>query len=65
MIMTIERINQLRTELELERISLDELTEIEAAFAEIPDSELRDLRENAMARDMLEELEDQFRRAIR
>jgi hypothetical protein len=34
-----------------------ELAEIEAAFAQIPDTELSDARENAMAGDMLDELE--------
>lgn len=55
--MTPERINELRTELEAERISYGELHEIESAFAEIPDSELPEDRENAMAGDMLDELE--------
>lgn len=35
--MTTARINELRKELEAERISYGELAEIEAAFAEIPD----------------------------
>lgn len=51
------RINELRAELEAERIDLVELEEIECAFAEIPDSELSDLRENAMASDMLDVLQ--------
>jgi len=55
--MTRQRIAELRAELEAERIDLMELAEIEAAFAEIPDSELADLRENAPASDMLDELE--------
>lgn len=59
--MTIERINELRTKLEEGRISLDELCDIEDAFAEIPDGELPDLRENAMAGDMLDELERQIK----
>jgi hypothetical protein len=58
--MTKARIKELRAELEAERIDLVELAEIEAAFAEIPDSELHDLRENAMASDMLDELEEQL-----
>jgi hypothetical protein len=55
--MNKQRIKELRTELEEERISQDSLLEIEGAFAEIPDSQLRDHRENAMASDMLDELE--------
>lgn len=55
--MEIGRIKYLREELEAERIDLEELSEIETAFAEIPDEELRDLRENALAGDMLDELE--------
>lgn len=55
--MTLKRIKELRAELDAERIDLVELMEIEEAFATIPDSELRDLRENAMASDMLDELE--------
>lgn len=39
--MNIERIKYLRRELEAERIDLVELSEIEAAFAEIPDDRLR------------------------
>lgn len=55
--MTQERIKQLRAELEAERIDLTELSEIEEAFAKIPDAQLPDLRENAMASDMLDALE--------
>lgn len=55
--MTLERIKQLRTELEAERISYGELAEIEAGFAELPDEVLSDRRENALASDMLDELE--------
>jgi len=54
--MTTARINELRKELEAERISYGELAEIEAAFAEIPDSSLSEARENATAADMLDEL---------
>lgn len=54
--MTTARINELRTVLEAERISYGELAEIEAAFAEIPDSSLSEARENATAADMLDEL---------
>ena len=52
--MNLSRIQYLRGELDAEEISLEELSEIEAAFAEVPDSELTDLRENAMASDMLD-----------
>lgn len=55
--MNKQRIAYLRSKLEAERIDLLELSEIEEAFALIPDSELRDERENAMASDMLDELE--------
>jgi hypothetical protein len=55
--MTAERITELRAVLGAEAISLDELIEIESAFNEIPDSQLDDLRENALAGDMLNELE--------
>jgi len=55
--MDISRIMYLRDALDNECIDLMELSEIETAFAEIPDSELRDLRENALATDMLDELE--------
>ena len=55
--MDLSRIITLREALEAENIDLEELSEIEEAFAKIPDSELSDLRENAMAADMLNELE--------
>lgn len=55
--MEIGRIKYLREELEAERIDLEELSEIETAFAQLPDEQLRDLGENAMASDMLDELE--------
>ena len=57
--MDTTRIKELRTKLYNENISLNEIAEIESAFAEIPDEQLRDLRENAMASDMLDELEVQ------
>ena len=58
--MKLTRITELRTSLENEQISQNELMEIEEAFRELVASgiELRDLPENAMARDMLDELED-------
>lgn len=55
--MNLSRINYLRKELEAECIDSVELAEIEEAFAEIPDKDLSDLRENAMACNMLDELE--------
>lgn len=55
--MKTSRIKELRKELEAERIDLSELSEIETAFAELPDEFLRDERENAMAADQLNELE--------
>lgn len=55
--MDLSRINYLRESLEEEVIDLEELSEIETAFAEIPDNELPEPRENAMAIDMLNELE--------
>ena len=58
--MNLSRIQYLRGELEAEEISLDELLEIEAAFATIPDDELPEPRENAMASDMLNELENRI-----
>lgn len=61
--MDIGRSKYLRGELEAESISLSELAEIEEAFAAIPDENLRDLRENAMAEDMLDEIDDARDRA--
>lgn len=58
--MTQERINQLREELENESISYSELIEIEEAFRQIPDKDLPEPRENAMAVDMLNELEQRL-----
>lgn len=58
--MEIGRIKYLREELEQERIDLEELSEIETAFQELVESgfPLRDLPENALAGDMLDELEE-------
>ena len=58
--MNLERINQLRKELENESISYSELIEIEEAFRQIPDKDLPEPRENAMAVDMLNELEQRL-----
>lgn len=55
--MDISRMMYLRGELEAEMIDLEELSEIEVAFSEIPDDELPEARENAMASDMLDVLE--------
>lgn len=57
--MEIGRIKYLREELEAERIDLLELSEIEEAFKQLVADgfPLRDLPENAMASDMLDELE--------
>lgn len=55
--MKVTRINELRKELEAEQISTNELAEIEHAFNKLPDAILRDERENALAGDMLDELE--------
>lgn len=57
--MDISRIMYLRDVNDDESLSYGEIAEIEEAFALIPDSELRDLRENALASDMLDELEAQ------
>lgn len=57
-LLSVNRIKYLREELEAEEISTEELLEIEEAFKLIPDEKLRDLRENAMATDMLDELEE-------
>lgn len=54
--MNLERVNELKIEAEAERLSYGEIAEIEAAFAEVPDHALRDLRENATADDQLEEI---------
>lgn len=56
-LMSINRIKYLRGELDDECIGLGELCEIEDAFALIPDEDLPEDRENALAGDMLDELE--------
>lgn len=56
--MTQERIDHLRKALESESISYGELAEIESSFNELDPTALRDLPENAMASDMLDELEE-------
>jgi hypothetical protein len=52
-----DALDYLRGELEAERISMGELALIESVFDTIPDEVLRDRRENAMASDMLDEIE--------
>jgi hypothetical protein len=47
---------QLRETSDDESLSYSELIEIQSAFDAIPDYQLRDLRENAMADDMLDEI---------
>lgn len=58
--MSLARIKTLREALEEENIDLMELSEIDEAFKELVKSgfELRDLPENAMAADQLDELEE-------
>jgi hypothetical protein len=55
--MSQERIDYLRGELEAERISTGELIEIQGEFEKIPESDLPEPAENAMASDMLDEIE--------
>ena len=58
--MDLQRIRELRAELDAEQISYGELAEIESAFEELDPATLRDRPENAMAGDMLDELESAF-----
>jgi hypothetical protein len=51
---------ELRAAMDAESISYGELAEIESAFSEIPDQQLRDRRENATADDMLDEIAAHF-----
>lgn len=55
--MTADRLRYLRQESNAERLDFVEIAEIEAAFDKLPDEKLRDLRENAMVTDMLDEIE--------
>jgi hypothetical protein len=55
--MDIATFRSLREALDSESISLGELILIESVFDTIPDDKLRDQRENAMAGDMLDEIE--------
>jgi len=56
MTMTAAAYNSLREASNAESLSYGELALIEEAFAAIPDQNLRDLRENATADDMLDEI---------
>lgn len=56
-LLSINRIKSLREALEAEDISTGELIEINEAFMQIPEEELPEPRENAMAEDQLNELE--------
>lgn len=51
-----ETYDRLREAADDEGLSYGEIAEIEAAFALIPDERLRDLRGNATADDMLDEI---------
>lgn len=55
--MEIGQIKHLREAAEEENLDLEEISEIEEAFAKLPDSQLQDARENATVTDMLNELE--------
>lgn len=56
-LLSINRIKSLREALEAEVISTGELIEINEAFLQIPEEELPEPRENALAEDQLNELE--------
>jgi hypothetical protein len=56
--LTPERLAYLRAENDAERLSYGELIDIQGAFEQLDPALLRDLPENAMAGDMLEELAD-------
>ena len=57
-LLSVNRIKTLREALEEENISTGELLEIQVAFDQIPDKDLPEPRENALAGDMLNELEN-------
>lgn len=50
-------LQELRESVENENLSYGELLEIQSLFDTVPDSSLREDRENAMASDMLDEIE--------
>ncbi len=52
-----KRLQYLRKEAKSERLDLLEIAEIETAFSQLPDKQLRDHRENATVMDMLDEIE--------
>ena len=54
--MTEERLKYLKEESMNQRLSFDELVEIQVAFDKIPDEKLSDLKENALVDDMLDEI---------
>lgn len=54
--MTQERFDYLQAESRAERLSYAELAEIQDSFEHVPDSQLADLREHALADDMLWEI---------
>jgi len=58
--MTKERVAELRHELEMERISMGELIEIQGEFETIDPDTLPEPAENAMAGDMLNEIESRL-----
>ncbi len=51
---------ELRSAANDESLSYGEISKIESAFADLPDDELRDARENATADDMLDEIAAHF-----
>lgn len=55
--MTPERIAELRAVIADESLSYDDIADIEGEFDKVPDSQLGEPRENAMAEDMLNEIE--------
>jgi hypothetical protein len=57
-LLSLSRIITLRAELEEECIDMEGIIDINAAFLQIPEDELPEPRENAMAADQLNELED-------
>lgn len=55
--MNLERIKELKKMSDEGALTYGECVEIQEAFDKLPDSQLMDLRDNAMIDDMLEELE--------
>lgn len=52
-----ERFEELKLSASEEKLSWNDLIELEEAFNEIPEDQLKDARENALSQDMLDELE--------